>query len=114
MPNKALITPAVSYLILSGLPGVMTDCVGCVWVSIFPSVVHCRAVWMGMRVCVCGGRLGTGGIIPLLVHFYLHFMLLCSLAWVLYRRGDLLCLVPSLIQHSWDASFQLVALCVMV
>ena len=52
MPNKALITPAVSYLILSGLPGVMTDCVGCVWVSIFPTVVHCRAVWMGMRVCV--------------------------------------------------------------
>ena len=30
------------------------------------------------------------------------------------QRGALLCLVPSLIQHSWAASFQLVVLCVMV
>lgn len=64
-------------------------------------------------VCVYGGRLGTGGIIPLLVHFYLHFMHLCSLASSIYRRGALLCLVSSLIQHSRAASFQLVV-CVAV
>ena len=61
-------------------------------------------------VCVYGGRLGTGGIIPLLVHFYLHFMYLCSLASDLCRRGALLCLVPYLIQHSWDTSCQLAVL----
>ena len=69
---------------------------------------------MDGHACMCGGRLGTGGIILLLVHFYLYFMHLCSLALGLSRRGAHLCLVPSLIQHSWDASFQLVALCVMV
>ena len=35
-----------------------------------------------------------------------------SLASSLCRRGALLCLVSSLIQHSWDASCQLAALCI--
>ena len=61
----------------------------------------------------CGGKSGTGGIILLLVHFYLHFMHLCFLAWGVYRSEALLCLVSSLIQHSWAASFQLVV-CVAV
>ena len=107
--------PAVSCLIPSWLPGVRTDDVGVWWcpfsLLLWSAGLHgCVCVC----VCVCGGRLGTGGIILLLVHFYLHFIHLCFLAWGLYRRGVLLCLVSSLIQHLWDASFQLVVLCVMV
>ena len=41
----------------------------------------------------------------------MHFR---SLASSLCKRGALLYLVPSLIQHSWDASCQLAVLCVMV
>ena len=59
--------------------------------------------------CMCVQR-GWG----LLVHFYLHFMHLRSLASSLYRRRALLCLVSSLTQHSWAASCQLAVLCVMV
>ena len=43
----------MSCLIPFWLPGVMTNYVGCVVVSIFPSVVLCRAAWMGVCACVC-------------------------------------------------------------
>ena len=113
IPSKALMIPAVSCLIPSWLPGVTTDCWVCGGVHFsFCCPLQRLRGWACM--CVCGGGLGTGGIILLLAPFYRYFMYLCSLAWGLYRRGALLCLVPSLIQHSWDASCQLVVLCVMV
>ena len=51
MPNKALITPAVSYLILSGLPGVMTvlGVCGC----LFFLVLSTAGPYGWACVCVC-------------------------------------------------------------
>ena len=70
---------------------------------------------MGMHVCVClWWEVGHRWDYTIVCSFLspLHAPLFLSRGSL--QRGALLCLVPSLIQHSWAASFQLVVLCVMV
>ena len=65
---------------------------------------------MGMHVCVClWWEVGHRWDYTIVCSFLspLHAPLFLSRGSL--QRGALLCLVPSLIQHSWAASFQLVA-----
>lgn len=71
------------------------------------SVVH----WAGLvngDVCVVP-RKGACRVLRILVHLYLYFIYFCASAWGLYKKREaLLCLGSYFIQHSWNASWELV------